>query len=171
MAESYMAEALDDFKAKVKRPRPEYQRPLNRPFATAVVGTSHDAAPSLSWSRWASHGRSIQVMAPSTAPRSTCRYNSIQDAPSREGHSCTLPSLLVMVEVNVCHVFGQVFDALKRPHQCATVQLDFVQPERFDLKYQKGGEGERSNCETPALEPAFLDGLDTPHPSQPKPVP
>lgn len=30
----------------------------------------------------------------------------------------------------------QVFDALKRPHQCATVQLDFVQPMRFDLKYQ-----------------------------------
>merc|ERR1719198_1836482 len=30
----------------------------------------------------------------------------------------------------------QVFDALKRPHQCATVQLDFVQPVRFDLKYQ-----------------------------------
>ena len=31
---------------------------------------------------------------------------------------------------------NQVFDALKRPHQCATVQLDFVQPMRFDLKYQ-----------------------------------
>merc|ERR1719331_2349685 len=30
----------------------------------------------------------------------------------------------------------QVFDALKRLHQCATVQLDFVQPMRFDLKYQ-----------------------------------
>jgi len=41
----------------------------------------------------------------------------------------------------------QVFDALKRPHQCATVQLDFVQPMRFDCKYQapakesEGGEG------------------------------
>lgn len=36
----------------------------------------------------------------------------------------------------------QVFDALKRPHQCATVQLDFVQPMRFDLKYQApAGEG------------------------------
>jgi len=32
----------------------------------------------------------------------------------------------------------QVFDALKRAHQCATVQLDFVQPMRFDLKYQSG---------------------------------
>jgi threonyl-tRNA synthetase len=36
----------------------------------------------------------------------------------------------------------QVFDALKRAFQCATVQLDFVQPQRFDLKYQAaGGEG------------------------------
>ena len=33
----------------------------------------------------------------------------------------------------------QVFDALKRPHQCATVQLDFVQPQRFDLTYQAPG--------------------------------
>jgi len=32
----------------------------------------------------------------------------------------------------------KVFDALKRAHQCATVQLDFVQPMRFDLKYQSG---------------------------------
>ena len=40
----------------------------------------------------------------------------------------------------------QVFDALNRPFQCATCQLDFVQPVRFDLKYQapanaEGGEG------------------------------
>jgi len=35
----------------------------------------------------------------------------------------------------------QVFDALKRAHQCATVQLDFVQPERFDLKYMAGASG------------------------------
>lgn len=35
----------------------------------------------------------------------------------------------------------QVYDALKRLHQCATVQLDFVQPQRFDLKYQAQGEG------------------------------
>ena len=46
----------------------------------------------------------------------------------------------------------QVFDALKRPHQCATAQLDFVLPQRFDLKYQapakaegdcEGGDGEQ----------------------------
>merc|ERR1719284_402358 len=38
----------------------------------------------------------------------------------------------------------QVFDALKRPHQCATVQLDFVQPMRFDLRYQGPASGEGS---------------------------
>lgn len=30
----------------------------------------------------------------------------------------------------------KVFDALKRPHQCGTVQLDFQLPIRFDLKYK-----------------------------------
>jgi threonyl-tRNA synthetase len=29
-----------------------------------------------------------------------------------------------------------VHDALKRKHQCATIQLDFQLPERFDLKYR-----------------------------------
>ncbi|XP_065836826.1 threonine--tRNA ligase 1, cytoplasmic-like [Oscarella lobularis] len=29
----------------------------------------------------------------------------------------------------------QLFDALKRPHQCATIQLDFQLPERFDLLF------------------------------------
>merc|ERR1719327_2517676 len=46
----------------------------------------------------------------------------------------------------------QVFDALKRLHQCATVQLDFVQPMRFDLKYQAaGGEGEAATYERPVM--------------------
>jgi len=49
----------------------------------------------------------------------------------------------------------QVFDALRRPHQCATVQLDFVQPERFDLSYAKGGEagegGDTSATERPVM--------------------
>merc|ERR1712070_946214 len=47
----------------------------------------------------------------------------------------------------------QVFDALKRPHQCATAQLDFVQPIRFDLKYQTaGGEaGESNTLERPVM--------------------
>ena len=46
----------------------------------------------------------------------------------------------------------QVFDALKRPHQCATVQLDFVQPMRFDLKYQApGAEGSEAGEERPVM--------------------
>ena len=45
----------------------------------------------------------------------------------------------------------QVFDALKRAHQCATVQLDFVQPMRFDLSYQAGGEDGSSAEERPVM--------------------
>jgi threonyl-tRNA synthetase len=42
----------------------------------------------------------------------------------------------------------QVFDAIKRAHQCATVQLDFVQPQRFDLWYQaKPAEGSEGAAE------------------------
>ena len=32
----------------------------------------------------------------------------------------------------------KVFDALQRPHQCATIQLDFQLPIRFDLRYKPG---------------------------------
>lgn len=32
----------------------------------------------------------------------------------------------------------QLFDALRRQHQCATLQLDFQLPIRFDLQYQRG---------------------------------
>lgn len=32
-------------------------------------------------------------------------------------------------------------DALKRKHQCATIQLDFQLPERFQLEYKKEGDG------------------------------
>ena len=50
----------------------------------------------------------------------------------------------------------QVFDALKRPHQCATAQLDFVQPIRFDLKYQTaGGEAGESNTLERPVPPHF----------------
>jgi len=34
-----------------------------------------------------------------------------------------------------------IYDALKRSHQCATIQLDFNLPERFKLEYQSEGEG------------------------------
>jgi threonyl-tRNA synthetase len=33
----------------------------------------------------------------------------------------------------------KVYDVFGRRHQCATIQLDFQLPLRFDLKYQKGG--------------------------------
>lgn len=33
----------------------------------------------------------------------------------------------------------RVYDALERPHQCATVQLDFNLPNRFDLSYTGAG--------------------------------
>lgn len=39
----------------------------------------------------------------------------------------------------------RVFDALGRPHQCATIQLDFQLPIRFKLRYKgtKPGEAEK----------------------------
>lgn len=44
----------------------------------------------------------------------------------------------------------KVFDALGRRHQCATIQLDFQLPIRFDLKFKSGtpeqGEVCGSNC-------------------------
>jgi hypothetical protein len=39
----------------------------------------------------------------------------------------------------------KVFDALKRPHQCGTVQLDFQLPIRFDLKYKTEEAGHSSH--------------------------
>jgi len=33
-----------------------------------------------------------------------------------------------------------ILDALKRPHQCATIQLDFQLPQRFNLSYISGEE-------------------------------
>jgi len=57
----------------------------------------------------------------------------------------------------------KVFDALERPHQCATIQLDFQLPIRFKLKYQGGhgahhGEGEKRGpspvMEMPSAEEA-----------------
>lgn len=35
-----------------------------------------------------------------------------------------------------------IMDALKRPHQCATIQLDFQLPERFNLHYITGADSE-----------------------------
>ncbi|KAJ7291211.1 hypothetical protein C8J57DRAFT_1271824 [Mycena rebaudengoi] len=38
-------------------------------------------------------------------------------------------------------------DSLRRSFQCATIQLDFQLPERFDLKYRAGEEGGSNNLE------------------------
>eukprot|EP00747_Dinoflagellata_sp_TGD_P033120 gnl/TRDRNA2_/TRDRNA2_136402_c0_seq1.p1 gnl/TRDRNA2_/TRDRNA2_136402_c0~~gnl/TRDRNA2_/TRDRNA2_136402_c0_seq1.p1 ORF type:complete len:924 (+),score=186.86 gnl/TRDRNA2_/TRDRNA2_136402_c0_seq1:32-2803(+) len=48
----------------------------------------------------------------------------------------------------------KVFDALKRVHQCATVQLDFQLPQRFDLKYQCAKDEAAAN-ETANTGPVF----------------
>ena len=41
----------------------------------------------------------------------------------------------------------EVFDALKRKHQCATIQLDFQLPRRFNLKFR----GEDGQAHMPIL--------------------
>lgn len=42
-----------------------------------------------------------------------------------------------------------ILDALKRKHQCATIQLDFQLPERFKLQYRtdQGGQGLEAGAE------------------------
>ncbi|CAG8664212.1 4903_t:CDS:2, partial [Paraglomus occultum] len=46
-----------------------------------------------------------------------------------------------------------ISDALKRKHQCATLQLDFQLPERFQLEYQTGGgsDGDSSGLARPVM--------------------
>jgi len=57
----------------------------------------------------------------------------------------------------------KVFDALGRPHQCATIQLDFQLPIRFKLRYkssgkqEKEGEGEEEEEEEKAPAAAAHD--------------
>eukprot|EP00904_Undaria_pinnatifida_P009307 jgi/Undpi1/5506/HiC_scaffold_2.g00785.m1 len=49
----------------------------------------------------------------------------------------------------------KVFDAMERVHQCATVQLDFQLPIRFNLRYSAGMEGQAEDgAATPAKEGA-----------------
>eukprot|EP00949_MAST-11_sp_MAST-11-sp1_P001377 g1377.t1 len=43
----------------------------------------------------------------------------------------------------------KVFDCMGRKHQCATVQLDFVLPKRFNLLFLTGGETVKSTGEKP----------------------
>merc|ERR1719230_909555 len=48
----------------------------------------------------------------------------------------------------------RVTDALRRKHQCGTIQLDFQQPIRFNLQYRKEGVGEEVvEAEEPKEEP------------------
>lgn len=45
-----------------------------------------------------------------------------------------------------------ISDALKRRHQCATIQLDFQLPNRFDLQYSAGmAQGEESQFKRPVM--------------------
>jgi len=48
----------------------------------------------------------------------------------------------------------KVMDAMERVHQCATIQLDFQLPLRFDLRYRKKGEanGDDNNTNDDAIE-------------------
>jgi len=58
--------------------------------------------------------------------------------------SCTVtqPMFILFVNVQLTHplllsaqIDIQIQDALRRYHQCATIQLDFQLPERFNLHY------------------------------------
>lgn len=55
-----------------------------------------------------------------------------------------MPSTKLVKAFSLTNVFGAFYgpkldihikDALNRSHQCATVQLDFQMPEKFDLEY------------------------------------
>lgn len=55
----------------------------------------------------------------------------------------------------------KVFDALERVHQCATVQLDFQLPIRFDLTYKAGAsEGEDSFQRPVMVHRAMLGSVE-----------
>ncbi|CAN0006610.1 unnamed protein product [Ectocarpus sp. 12 AP-2014] len=54
---------------------------------------------------------------------------------------------------------NEVFDAMERVHQCATVQLDFQLPIRFNLKYSAGTE-EHGDAKPEAAKPAEAGGSE-----------
>lgn len=50
-----------------------------------------------------------------------------------------------------------ISDALKRKHQCATIQLDFQLPQRFELTYRSAeGGGETGATENKLLRPVMI---------------
>ena len=54
----------------------------------------------------------------------------------------------------------KVYDALERVHQCATVQLDFQLPIRFDLSYKAASEGEDSFQRPVMVHRAMLGSVE-----------
>jgi threonyl-tRNA synthetase len=54
----------------------------------------------------------------------------------------------------------KVFDALERIHQCATVQLDFQLPIRFDLEYKSGVDGDESFQRPVMVHRAMLGSVE-----------
>jgi threonyl-tRNA synthetase len=54
----------------------------------------------------------------------------------------------------------KVFDALERIHQCATVQLDFQLPIRFNLEYKAASEGEDSFQRPVMVHRAMLGSVE-----------
>lgn len=54
----------------------------------------------------------------------------------------------------------KVFDALERIHQCATVQLDFQLPIRFDLNFKSAHDGEDSYVRPVMIHRAMLGSVE-----------
>ena len=42
---------------------------------------------------------------------------------------------IAVIIVDLRQIDITIMDALRRPHQCATIQLDFQLPQRFNLNY------------------------------------
>jgi threonyl-tRNA synthetase len=75
-------------------------------------------------------------------------------------------TLKYFAAVITIHTHDQVFDAMERVHQCATVQLDFQLPIRFDLNYRGDAQVEGTTAPTAAAaaaaasEPSNSDAMD-----------
>lgn len=60
----------------------------------------------------------------------------------------------------------QLFDALRRHHQCATLQLDFQLPIRFDLQYQTGAISHHGTVPEKEQKPPEAQNLNPPKGSE-----
>lgn len=54
----------------------------------------------------------------------------------------------------------KVFDALERQHQTATVQLDFILPQRFDLQYKSSADGDDAYQRPVMIHRAMLGSVE-----------